>query len=266
MGLKERLGAAKRWMWSPMQVDLLERGSDTVVRAGEPARVVVDVGGEDDGTAARIEVTLVLNHTRTWVLGEVPPALGRHELVATIPEDVPPTSLYTEYRFVGKLERTKGTGSEGVSPVRVIGHPDHLHWPEGPRAGSDDAGLAVELDQPVAESGGTISGRVIGGSATVEVGAVVDRVVGQEGRPNGVHKVEFRPVASVTPDAAGAFTAAIPDAVPPTLHDGEKASVVWEVRATAGDVTAWRRFGLLDPRGTSEVPEQRAAGLLDVFY
>lgn len=58
MGLKDRLNATKRWLWSPMAVHMVDLGSDKLVRAGETAEVVVDVRGGDDGTPERIEVFL----------------------------------------------------------------------------------------------------------------------------------------------------------------------------------------------------------------
>jgi hypothetical protein len=58
MGLMDRLNAAKRRIWSPMTVWMAEAGSDKLVHAGEPALVVVEVRGEDDGTPERIEVFL----------------------------------------------------------------------------------------------------------------------------------------------------------------------------------------------------------------
>jgi len=53
MGLMDRLNGAKRRLWSPMTVWMAEVGSDTLVRAGEPATVVVEVRGESDGTPER---------------------------------------------------------------------------------------------------------------------------------------------------------------------------------------------------------------------
>ncbi len=258
MGLKDRLGAAKRYLWSPMDVHMLESGSDPVVRAGQPATVVVELKGEDDGSLERVEVTLSLNHrTRNWVLGEVPATAGRHELQVTIPAEAPPTTRYTEYRFVGKLHRTKGTPAEGVSLVRVIGHPDHVYRPDGP----DSEGGVLSLDADSVAVGGTVSGHSRR-PGTVAFGAVVDSIRGQEGSPNGVHKVEFKPLGEIALDAPGPFAFAIPAGAPPTFHDGGTTYVTWEVRT--GD--AWHRFTVLDPDGLAEVPEQKASGLLDVFY
>src|SRR4051812_26371676 len=113
MGLLDRINAAKRRMWSPMQVWLADQGSDELVRAGAPAAVVVDVRGEDDGTAERIEVFLEMtgwgNDAKVkWPLGEVPVTLGAHRLEVAIPTDLAPScARYAEYRFGAELYRTK---------------------------------------------------------------------------------------------------------------------------------------------------------------
>ncbi len=113
MGLMDRLNGAKRRLWSPMTIWMVELGSDTLVRAGEPATVVVDVRGEDDGTPERIEVFLKLiggglDGKLTWPLGEVPTELGRHELAVTIPDGLTPSCAgYAEYTFEGILHRTR---------------------------------------------------------------------------------------------------------------------------------------------------------------
>jgi len=266
MGIRDRLNAAKRHLWSPMTIDLLDRGSDPVVRAGRTARVVAEIAGEDDGSMERAEIVLTLNHrAKEWPLAELPPTVGRHELEVEIPADAPPATSWTEYRFVGRIRRTKGTPAEGVSPVELIGDPAHVFWPDGPRSGADGPTLSVDLDAETAQVGGAISGRTAPG-ATVEVGAFVDHVVGMEGRPNGVHKQEFRRATSVVADAAGAFTATLPDAGPPTFHDGDTASVVWEARVTHEGASAWRRFALLDPEGVTFPDRRRTSpALLDLF-
>ena len=91
MGLLDRLNGAKQRLWSPITVWMAETGSDKLVRAGEPALVVVEVQGEDDGTAERVELFLKLvglgiDSKRTWPLAEVPKVVGRHELRVTHPD------------------------------------------------------------------------------------------------------------------------------------------------------------------------------------
>lgn len=253
-----------------MTVNMLERGSDPLVRAGQKAKVVVDLEGENDGSCERVEVQLVLNHrVQVWTLGALEPTPGHHELEVEIPVDAPPSSPWTRYTFKGILHRTKGTPSDGVSLVQVIGDPAHVVWPEGPRAGSDDAGLVVSLDTDSVDAGGTVSGRVVGTSdkpVKVSVGPVSDQIVGVEGKPNGVRKIDYKPIAEADLGPDGAFRFEIPAGAPPNVHDGEHTWIWWEVRAEAGKTTAWQRFALLDPEGKVTIPETRPAGLLDLFY
>jgi predicted chitinase len=82
MGLKDRLGAAKRWMWSPMTIWMADQGCDKLAHAGGEANVYINVRGEDDGTMERIEVYLRMmgwasdGKTR-WPLAELPAATSR---------------------------------------------------------------------------------------------------------------------------------------------------------------------------------------------
>src|SRR3954453_3412450 len=111
MGLKDRLGAAKRWMWSPMTVWMADQGCDKLAHAGGEAKVYVDVRGEDDGTMERIEVFLEMmgwgaEGKGRWPLAELPPELGRHELTVTLPAGLAPAcAKYVEYTFEAELHR-----------------------------------------------------------------------------------------------------------------------------------------------------------------
>jgi hypothetical protein len=253
MGIKDRLVAAKRYVWSPMTLTMLERGSDTVVKAGHTARVVVDVEGESDGTAERIEVRLKLGEHMSWPVADVPTTAGRHELEVLIPADAPPTSRYSTYYWVGKLHRTRGIAAEAMCPVRVIGHPDHVYWPDGPHRGSEEPG--VLLDQDTVNAGGAVSGRAPG-AESVEVGHVLDVPEPVEGSNEYEQTQRFTKVADVRPGADGTFRLEIPAGVPPTLYNGDRTWITWEVRTTAG---AWQRFAVLDPDGRSEVPELKSS-------
>lgn len=264
MGIRDRLVAAKRYVWSPMTLTMLERGSDSVVRAGSTARVVVEVEGESDGTVERIEVSLKLGENMRWPLTDVPTTVGRHELEVLIPAEAPPTSRYSNYYFVGKPHRTKGIASEAMCPVRVIGHPDHVYWPDEPRSGSDEPGLSVMLEQEAVNAGGAVSGRAAG-AENVEIGHVLDTWEQVEGSSEGEQRQHFNKLADVSPGADGTFRLEIPAGVPPTLHNNDRTSITWEVRARAGQSTAWRRFAVLDPDGKSEVPELKSSGLLDLI-
>lgn len=256
MGILDRLNSARRHIWSPVTLDMINRGSDEVVRAGQPARVVVEVVGEDDGSVERIELMLQLElRDRSWPLAAVPTALGRHELDVVIPADLPPSSAATRYFFKGLLHRTKGMGSEARSSVFVIGDPAHAYRASDPQAGSDSAGLAIALDADVVPVGTSVSGRVTGRADRVEVGRLLDAPFTYEDGTTK-QKQEFKTVGQATPDASGAFAVAVPQDAMPSLHDGESVTVTWEARAVAGKVTAWHRFVVIDPEGTTEMPEQ----------
>jgi SpoOM protein len=290
MGLKDRLGAAKRWMWSPMEVHMLDLGSDEYVRAGEQARVVVDVRGEDDGTVERMDVSLersgVVDGKATWPLGEIPATVGVHELQVSIPIGLAPSSRYTEYVFAGKLRRTKGTGSDAVSLVDVVSRPEDLYWPDGPRSGREgpaDATIAVELDADPADIGSTLTGRAVVVAAghlrardvELEVGPVVDTLVPVAGKTQPQQRAKFTAAAQVKLAdgrklSAGErvdfpFRIEIPAGAPPTLHDGDKTSVVWQARVSLGTSVGWTLVGVLDPESLSASRNLKASGLLDLF-
>jgi hypothetical protein len=266
MGLMDRLKSAKRYVWSPMQIGMVGTGSDAVAHAGRQANVVVDITGEDDETMQHVELLLRLNLNQEWPLAQAPAALGRHELTVELPTELPPSSEYTQYFFVAKPVRTRGTASEVLAPVYVVSRPEDLFWPDRPRAQSDGPGVSIELDAETVDMGASISGRVLaaaGQKLTVEVGPVLDRVHQVEGSEEQKRTVTFEPAAKVELKEPGAFSLEIPAEQPPTLHNGAT-SVVWEVRATADGVQATHVFGVLDPNslGAARRRESTISGLL----
>src|SRR5947209_4785458 len=143
MGLRDKLKAAVGSVWSPITVWMADEGSDKLVTAGQQAKVLVAVKGEDDGTAQRVELELVLtgdgmSNPQKWPLGEVPAVVGQQETVVTIPTGVPPScARFAEYAFKATLHRSKGIGSDAQSVVDVIARPEDVYWPDGPRSGFD---------------------------------------------------------------------------------------------------------------------------------
>jgi hypothetical protein len=289
MGLKDRLSGAKRWLWSPMQVWMAEMGSDELVHAGAPAKVVVDVRGEDDGTVERIELVLQMtgwgNDERvTWPLAEIPATLGAHTLEVEIPTGLAPScAKYAEYRFLTTLHRTKGTGSEAASVVDVVARPEDLYWPEGERTGTeraDDAEITVDLAEPHVAEGATLSGTVfvaarreLGKDAvTLELGPTIDTLVQVAGKTQPQPRAKFSAATTVElapsgPFAAGEllelpFTVEVPAGMPPTLHNGGQTSVVWQVRARRGDAVGWTLVGVLDPDASAGTRNQGSPSLL----
>jgi hypothetical protein len=257
MGLKDKLGAARRWMWSPMTIDMLEAGSDPLVHAGATANVVLDVVGEDDGTGERIEVLLALNVQTKWPLGELPATVGRHELEVEIPVGIPPSSKYTEYVFKGVLHRSKGTGADAVSLVDVVARPEDLFWPDGPRA----QGPEIVLDADPVNIGDTLGGRTTPG-AKLEIGTLIEKPEQVAGKVDHQQRERFITVVETTAGPDGAFFAPIPAGAPPTLHH-DRTTVIWQVRAGED---AWRTFGVLDPECQSSDRNMKAAGIfLDLF-
>jgi hypothetical protein len=251
MGLKDRLLSAKRKVWSPITPWMAGEGGDLLVTAGETARTVVSVRGDDDGTAERVVVRLEckgpgLDPPRSWDLGEVPATVGRHELEVTIPAEAPPAcAKYCEYRFLAELIRSSGINPDAAEFIDVIGRPEHLYWPEGPR------GVGMTLDADTVELGGTVSGR-IGGAEKVELGPVIHAPSSPEGK--------FKALATA-PVVDGAFTLVVPKPAPPTLHNGGTASIVWEVRA--GE--ARHVVGVLDPDASAGIRDSGSPGLLETL-
>lgn len=277
MGLADRLGAAKRWMWSPMTVRMADQGCDTLVHAGGEAMVYVDVRGEDDGTMERIEVFLEMmgwgaEGKARWPLAELPPEAGRHELRVTLPTGLAPAcTKYVEYTFEAELHRTKGTNSTAGSVVDVVARPEDLYWPAGPRSGQDgpdDVRISIELDaagDAVAVED-ALTGRVVvhavreqpkGRDVELAFGPTVDTLVPVAGKSQAQPRARFQPTVRKTLAdrralAAGErlelpFHVDVAAGAPPTLHNGGQTSVVWQVRVTYGDAVAWRLVGVLDP-------------------
>jgi hypothetical protein len=266
MGLMDRLKSAKRYVWSPMQIGMVGTGSDAVAHAGRQAKVVVAITGEDDETMQHIELLLRLNLNQTWPLAQLPATLGRHEVTVEMPTGLPPSSEYTEYFFVAKPLRSRGTAVEVLAPVNVVSRPEDLFWPDRPREQSDGPGVSIQLDAETVEMGASISGRVLaaaGQKLTVEVGPVLDRVHQVEGSEKQTRTVTFESVAKVELKEPGAFGLEIPAEKPPTLQN-ITTSVFWQVRITADGVEATHVFGVLDPNSLGAVRPRGSAiaGLL----
>ncbi len=216
MGLKDTLKNTLRAVWSPITVWMADEGSDRLVEAGQPAKVVVVVNGEDDGTADRVEITLELVgdgglHAESWPLGEVPAVVGRHETTVTIPPGLQPScALFAEYAFAATLHRTKGVGSSAKSVVDVVARAEDVSWPEGSRSGLDGdfaTGLAITLDDETAAAGASVSGRVYASTTepvTVIMGAFVVAPRQDEGHVQG-----DRPAGSSLPGSA--FSLLVPE-------------------------------------------------------
>jgi hypothetical protein len=266
MGIKDKLKSGLRSVWSPITVWMAEEGSDQLVTSGAEAKVVVAVNGEDDGTAERVDVELALTgwggteQPVVWPLGQVPPIVGKHELVVMIPTGLPPScAQYAEYRFKATLHRTKGVGSDAASVVDVIARPQDLFWPDGSRSGTDGdkaTWLEINVDVEVVAAGSAVTGQVSAagaGTAKVVLGALITTSTSPAGKFKEVARVE---VAVGTP-----FTLTLPDVIPPTLSNGA-ASIGWQIRATLGDTTALRWIGVLDPQGKSGIRDRPSPGLL----
>jgi hypothetical protein len=291
MGLKERLGGAKRWMWSPMTVWMADQGCDKLAHAGGQATVFVDVRGEDDGTMERVEVFLQMmgwgaEGKARWPLAELPAEVGRHELTVTLPTGLAPAcARYVEYTFQAELHRSKGTNSTAGSIVDVVARPEDLYWPEGPRSGqegSDEARITIELDAPddAVAVGHTLTGRVVvhavreRRAADVELvfGPTVDTLVPVAGKSQAQPRARFQPTVKTTLAQRRAlsvgervelpFRLDVAAGVPPTLHNGGQTSVVWQVRASHGDAVGWRLVGVLDPEALAGRRDEPSPSLL----
>jgi hypothetical protein len=289
MGLKDRLTVAKRWMWSPMTIWMADQDSDELVRAGEPARVVVDVRGEDDGTQERLEVWLQMTGLGydgkcTWRLGELPVALGKQELEVMIPIEVAPAcAKYAEYTFQAELFRSKGTNSTAGKRVDVVGRPEDLYWPEGPRSGSegpDDVRVTIALQDDAVVAGGTVSGQVTlfaaqpvsGDHVELEFGPLVDTLVQVAGKNQPQQRARFKATTEIRlaskPSLAQGeslelpFSVEVPAGLPPTLHNGGLTSVVWQVRVRVGKASAWATVGVLDPEALAGTRNEPSPSLL----
>jgi hypothetical protein len=279
MGLRDRVKGGLRHVWSPITVWMADQGSDELVHAGRPAKVVVDVRGEDDGTAERVELTLKLLYAgsteqRVWQLAVFPPTLGTHELQVDLPADLPPSCAgFAEYSYNATLHRSKGTESSAGMVVDVVGDPEHLYWPDGPRAGRDREGEAtveIALDHDVVAAGAPLAGRVTIVPARDLGASDVDLTFGAtltaRATPDGKLKRTAKLRLAHPPLAAGVpvevpFTVQVPLGVPPTLHDGADASVVWQVRVQVAGVTSWRLVGILDPTGEAGVRNRASPSL-----
>lgn len=280
VGLKGRIKTGLRHVWSPITVWMADEGSDDLVTAGERAKAVVKVKGEDDGSVDRIELSLVLSgfgaDQDSWQLGPVPTSLGLHEVEVELPADLAPSCAgFVEYRFNAELFRTKGIGSDAGSVVDVIGRPEHVYWPEGPRAGREGEDLAeidVTLELETADIGGSVRGTVAVTAVrevkrkdlVVELAAAV-RSPASDGEPKPVTTAVLAERASL---AAGErrelqFSLDVPPVVTPTLDGPGKTWIAWQVRATLGDATGWRWVAVLDPEARAGVRNRASPGLLE---
>jgi len=254
-------------------------GSDDLATAGERAKAVVKVQGEDDGSVDRIELRLVMAgfgaDQESWPLGPVPTELGLHELEVQLPADLAPSCAdFVEYRFHAELFRTKGVGSDAGSVIDIIGRPEHLFWPEGPRAGQDGADSAqidVTLESETTEVGGSVRGTVA--VSAVEAIKRDDLVVAlaatitspaSDGKLKPSTKIVLAERLSL---AAGEqrelpFALDVPEGVAPTLDGPGTSSITWQVRATLGDAVGWRSVGVLDPQATAGVRNAKSPSLL----
>ena len=143
--------------------------ADDLVPAGGRAHVAVTIDGEDDGTFASVEVYLRLlgwesARPMRWPLGEVPAALGTHELEVELPAGLAPAcTRLTEYAVCAGLRRTGERGVTAAAAVDVIG--DVVHWPE-------DRHTGVPVEEDAVPLGGTVRGSA---DAPVEFGPVMLR-------------------------------------------------------------------------------------------
>lgn len=285
VGLKDRIQGIRQYVTTPITVGMLELGSDRVVRAGEPARVVVKVEGENDGSVEGIDVRLrysggLTEGYRYHDLGEVPLDAGTHELTVMIPTGLAPSvARVNDYDFVAKTRRTKGLASDAVSPVDVISRPEDLYWPDGPRSGQDSGEDAVRIeiavDAETADLGGTFTGTVSLFAqrelSKLDVELVAGATVTSVAGPQAKEIVKFKPFSEADLARAQAlalgqhltipFTLELPAEAPPTVHTGSRGSVIWRLQVKAGKAKAWRTIGVLDPESVAGVRHspQRAA-------
>ena len=280
MGLKDRLKGGLQRVWSPITVWMADQGSDRLVRAGETAKVSVDVRGEDDGTAERVDVVLRLTgegaEPREWPLGEVPVTVGLHEIAVVIPTELPPAcARYAEYGFEARLHRTKGVGSTAGAVVDVSARPEDVYWPEGARSGQDgegDAQIAIELD-----SGSVAAGAALTGRATIvaarelgpqDVELTLGATVTSPSSPDGKFQATAEAaLAQARTLGAGErlelpFSVDVPAGIPPTLHNGVETSVVWQVRVRFGDATGWCLVAVLDPDAAAGIRDRPSPSLV----
>jgi hypothetical protein len=266
MGLKDRLTAVRRHLSSPIHPWLAEMGSDRVAVAGQSATVVVDLRGEADPTAERVDVFLRLTAfdvRRDWPLAEIPPTLGVHRVPVVLPTGLAPScAKYAEYTFGAKVQRP-GLCPDAASVVDVIARPEDVHWPDGPRA--EAHGVDVALDAEAVDAGGALTGTVVAaapGEVTVALELLATAPYGHKGEPRTTTRTVATTVVAASPGPVP-FTLAVPAGVPPTLHNGGHSSVVWRVRAGSGGATGWRLVAVLDPTAAAGVRDRPSPTLLE---
>ncbi|MEN0015837.1 MAG: hypothetical protein AAGC46_20900, partial [Solirubrobacteraceae bacterium] len=273
----------------PLSVSMAELGSDKVVTSGQPAKVVVQVEGEDDGTLEAIDLKLRYTGDITGAytytdLATVPTEPGVHELTVTIPTGLPPSvARVNEYVFLAKVRRTKGVEADALSPVDVIGRPEDLYWPDGPRGGQHNGEeivrIEITVDSETVELGGSISGTVSlfapaplpKADVRLTLGATITAAAGPQNKVSDTFR-EFGRQELVHGASLGLgervelpFKAAVPADAPPTVDSGGHGKIVWSIRVGVGKVTAWRTIGVLDPdasAGNRNNPQRAASWLL----
>ena len=140
--------------------------------------------------------------------------------------------------------------------------------------------ITIELDSPTVDVGGSLTGRVnvfalrdAGKEAIeVELGPTVDTLVQVAGRNQPQQRARYKassrlPAAEAQPLRAGEqlelpFRIDLRDGVPPTLHNGGKTSIVWQLRVTRGKATGWHLVGVLDPDASAGTRNQASPSLL----
>ncbi len=140
--------------------------------------------------------------------------------------------------------------------------------------------ITLELDAPTVDVGSTLTGRVsvfalrdAGKDAIeLELGPIVDTLVQVAGRSQPQPRVRYKAttelrLADARPLKAGEhvelpFSVDVPEGVPPTLHNGGKTSVVWQVRVKRGKTAGWTLVGVLDPEAAAGTRNQASPSLL----
>lgn len=279
MGFKDRLQKIKESVsLSPLDVTLIQLGTPETLLAGAPVVVNAKVKGEADETIERIE--LFLHQTpsyTTFPLGEVPAVAGLHEVPVVLPEGLAPSvAEYCDYTLRAKVLRNKGLDNEGTLPIDVVGRPEDLAWPKGPRTGQDgptDAlRIEVLLDEQVVDTGSWLTGTVrlvasrdVGKDDVVlTIGATITspRPNDKDGRRDRHGRVELAKNQALS---AGQhldlpFKVELPSGVPPTFALSET-TIVWRAEARVGKAIGWTVFGVLDPKGDAGIRARKSRGL-----
>lgn len=279
MGFKDRLQKLKEGVSSsPIDVRVIEQGNPETLYAGQPATLNVMVKGEDDGATDRIEVFLHLSPSyESFKLGEVPPVAGLQQIQVDVPGELQPSvATYSEYSLRAKVFRKKGLNDEGTMPIDVVGRPESLHWPKGPRSGQDGGTDAVRvdviLDQEVVNTSDSLTGTVRVVAArdlgkedivlTIGTTTTSARQNDKNGRRELRGTVELAKKQQLT---AGQhldlpFKVEIPEGAPPTFGY-QDTTIIWRAEASVGKAVGWTIFGVLDPNADAGLRSRKAQGL-----